>query len=90
MQGIDPVTTERKEVNKMLRDELFLRETIKRFNTQTIICEDTDDGRKKAVQFVNNMMFMLGIDKYRYRIKFDRMARDNGSLYDEVSLVETI
>ena len=74
----------------MLRDELFLRETIKRFNTQTIICEDTDDSRKKAIEHVDNMMWILGINKYRYRVKFERMARDNGSLYNEVSLVETI
>jgi len=73
----------------MLRDELYLRETIKRFNEQGLVCDCDDESRKEIVLLANNMMRMLGFDKKDYRIKFDRTYHC-GQMFEEVSLVHTI
>jgi hypothetical protein len=69
-----------------LRDELYLRETIKRFNEQGIICVDSDEGRKTSIKVIGATMEMLGFRKIDYKIKFERVVQSDGRVMDEISL----
>ena len=71
-------------------NKLYVKETIKRVNDQTLYCKDTEEDRQRTIGFVQDMMTMLNIRKIDYEIQLERVAETDGTVLDRIHLVCTM